>query len=306
MNRKDHILRTSDGKEPRVWLSDYPAVDIAVTTFNVAKYVEDCIKSIVEQTYPFRHIYFVDDCSKDTTVEKIKNLVKKYEIKEKCSFFQTEKNSGYGTTLKWAIEAGNNELVAIVDSDDFLDDKNALQIIVDAHRERPNVSMIYTDYYEITTRGYQQKSLIKAKPPTEQFLGGFTNNVYNGTDADISHLKTFKREFYNMTVGLNHRLLKAVDKDVILKLEEVGKLFYLRKPLYCYRKHSASISTVWRDRSVEYKNKVLKLKGDMYLSAKHRRERGILMKVGNTYTYYENGKKLGLNCKREDVEECTL
>ncbi|HRR48541.1 MAG TPA: glycosyltransferase family A protein [Bacteroidales bacterium] len=294
----NNILKTSDGKEPLVHISKLPVVDIAVTTFNTERFVKDCVESIIKQTYPLWHIYFVDDCSSDKTLETIKSIVKSNNIKDQCSFFQTEKNSGYGTTLKWAIEMGENELVAIVDSDDFLDNDDALKLVVEEHKKYPEVSLIYTDYNQIVSTHYTRKELIRAMPPTNgKFLGKFKDGVYMGTDADISHLKVFKRGFYNMTIGLDHRLIKAVDKDLILKLEEVGRMHYIRKALYCYRKHSTSITSVYRDRSIEYHKRVMDLKNAMYLNAKHRRERGILLRVGDTYTYSENGKKMGLNCR---------
>lgn len=290
------LLKTSDSLEPLVWISDNPVVDIAMAAYNTQRFVKEAIESIIAQSYENWHIIIVDDCSKDGTVDKIKQVVGKWGIKNKCSLLQTECNSGYGTTLKWAIEYGQGEVVAIVDSDDALGDENALQLNVDHHRKRPDVSMIYSDYYEMSS-GSSNKSTTKSRAlsSSETFLGKFEKNRYVGNNISISHLKTFKRGFYNMTIGLDHRLLKAVDKDIILKLEEVGSLLYIPQPLYLYRKHGASISTVFRDRPQSYRSRVEKLKNQMYSEARRRRNEGILTRIGETYCYSENGTLLGKN-----------
>lgn len=286
-------LRTSDGKHPHIWISDEPTFDIAMAAYNTGKFIRESIESVMSQTYSNWHIYIIDDCSKDNTVEDLKKIVKKWGIKEKCSLYKTDVNSGYGTTLKYGIESGQGELVAILDSDDSFSNDKALEMNLIRHKDRPDVSLIYSDYIESN-----MKMVIKSRQlkENESFLGNFdSKGGYLGNDINISHLKTFKRGYYDMTIGLDFRLLKAVDKDVILKLEEVGELLYIPEVLYRYRKHGASISTVFRDRPEGYKKKVEKLKNEMYKQARRRRNEGILTRIGETYCYSENGTLLGKN-----------
>ena len=58
----------------------------------------------------------------------------------------------------------------------------------------------------------------------------------------ISHFKTFTRAAYRKTRGFDIRQKKAVDKDIIYKLEEITKFKFIAKPLYYYRQHSKGIS----------------------------------------------------------------
>jgi len=151
-------LRTDDGGKPLVWISDEPMFDIAMAAYNTGNFIRDSIESVISQTYTNWHIYIIDDCSKDDTVDKIKKLVKKWNIKDKCTLYKTNANSGYGTALKWAIESGNGELVAILDSDDIFSSDKALQINVDKHKALPDISMIYSDYSDITNKSILVKS----------------------------------------------------------------------------------------------------------------------------------------------------
>ena len=109
-------------------------------------------------------------------------------------------NYGYGAALRNAIEKGTGEIVAIVDADDALASPKAFEIMVSKHREHPEASLIYSDYYECNR---EMKNAYPKRcneiPPNHSFLGKFRGDQYIGTNYNISHLKTFKKEAYNKT-----------------------------------------------------------------------------------------------------------
>jgi hypothetical protein len=102
-------------------------------------------------------------------------------------------------------------------------------------------------------------------------LGNFRGDQYIGNEVLVSHLKSFKRYFYNMTEGLDATLLKAVDRDLILKLEEVGVLYYIDMPFYLHRQHEGSITSKFKHKSKLAKEKIKHDKDMMYLRARARR-----------------------------------
>lgn len=54
-------------------------ISIIVPVFNVGKYLDKCLKSLVEQTYKNIEIIVIDDCSKDDSLE----IARRYEKKIK-------------------------------------------------------------------------------------------------------------------------------------------------------------------------------------------------------------------------------
>ncbi len=54
-----------------------PPVDIVMTSFNTARYIDEAIRSVIMQTYNEWNIIFVDDCSTDNTIGHIKSSIKK-------------------------------------------------------------------------------------------------------------------------------------------------------------------------------------------------------------------------------------
>ena len=53
--------------------------------------------------------------------------------------------------------------------------------------------------------------------------------------AKKEHFTSFKTQSYNKTNGIDPKFKRAVDQDLYFKLEEVGELVYVDKPLYIYR-----------------------------------------------------------------------
>ena len=45
-----------------------PAVSICIPTFNGAKYLRECVDSVLAQTHPDFEVLIVDDCSSDDSV----------------------------------------------------------------------------------------------------------------------------------------------------------------------------------------------------------------------------------------------
>jgi len=238
-------------------------VDIVMTCYNAEKFVRKAIKSIVEQTYKNWDIIIVDDFSKDNSIKIINETIKIYNIQNKVKLFQHGRNYGYGKTLKNAIENGDGELVAIVDSDDALADNNAFKIMVNKHIKHPEASLVYSNYYKCG-RNLKPCQL----GPSKQLPEG---RSYLNTKIRISHLKVFKRSMYNKTEGLNPKLKKSVDKDLVLKLEEVGSLIFVNKPLYYYRSHPDSLTRMMHRMPRSYRAMINRMRKQIYKEAKKRR-----------------------------------
>lgn len=251
-----------------------PLVSVVITSYNSGIYLEDCIKSIIEQTYKNWEIIYVDDASEDSTVESMKKCVIQNGLVNRVKMFRHINNHGYGAALYNSIEKCSGEIVAIVDSDDALSSKTAFEIMVSTHLSNPDASLVYSNYEECHDglKPYRKVYCTSMKPG-QSVLGKFTNGIYYGSDVVISHLKTFKKKYYDMTEKVNPLLKKAVDRDIVLKLEEVGKFIHIPNFLYYHRLHGKSISSSYKHKSKEYRDNIMKMKNDMYRSTWKRRQK---------------------------------
>lgn len=98
-------------------------VSILVPIYGVEKYIEQCAESLFRQTYQNIEYIFVDDCSFDDSVTKLKKVLACYPEREhQVRIIRHDHNRGLGAARRTALEASTGEFVLHVDSDDFLSD----------------------------------------------------------------------------------------------------------------------------------------------------------------------------------------
>lgn len=57
-------------------------VSIAIPVYGVEKFIERCACSVFEQTYKNIEYLFVNDCTKDKSIEILQSVIKKYPHRE--------------------------------------------------------------------------------------------------------------------------------------------------------------------------------------------------------------------------------
>ena len=92
-----------------------PDIDIIIPNYNKAKYLNQCLDSILSQTYKNWKIYLVDDNSHDDSAK----IFKKYENIDNINFFLLKENKGPAFCRNYAIDKSSSEFIAFMDSDDF-------------------------------------------------------------------------------------------------------------------------------------------------------------------------------------------
>jgi len=261
-----------------------PLVSVVMSCYNSQKYIAEAIRTVVNQTYLNWELIIVDDFSTDESLKIIKQTIRKYNINNKIKVVKHNINCGCGTSLSDAIINSNGTLIAILDSDDALESKKALRIMVDAHIKHSEASLVYSDYWECN------ENLRKLKEfKTRQIL---EHETYLGTKIRISHFKVFKKSFYDKTPGVNRNLRQTVDKDLVLKLEEVGKLIHVPEELYLYRQRRNNLTKSIGRKEKDYRNFVKIMRYKVYNEARQRR--GLKLKnVLEIEEWEKNNRKFG-------------
>lgn len=117
-------------------------VSVVVPIYNVERYLQRCLESIVNQTYKKLEIILVDDGSTDSCPEECD----KWAEKDSRIKVIHKKNAGLGMARNTGIEHATGEFICFFDSDDYIDKKTI---------ER-NVQVLYETGAEITCFGYHK------------------------------------------------------------------------------------------------------------------------------------------------------
>lgn len=92
-------------------------VSVVVPVYNMEKYIEQCVTSLLTQTLKEIEIIFVDDGSTDNSFE----LLQKFAKNDKRIVIIKQSNSGVGAARNAGIKVSRGEYLSILDADDFFD-----------------------------------------------------------------------------------------------------------------------------------------------------------------------------------------
>lgn len=114
-------------------------VSVIMAAYNAEKTIAQAIESVLKQTYSNFELLVVNDCSKDNTVEIVKNIALQ---DRRVRLISNKKNSGVSYTRKHGLEEAKGMWIAILDSDDaWTPQKLEKQIEL---QQRTNADLLYT------------------------------------------------------------------------------------------------------------------------------------------------------------------
>lgn len=190
-------------------------VSIITITYNSELTLRDTIDSVVTQSYNDIEYIIVDGGSKDNTL----NIVKSYE--EKISKIISEKDNGLYDALNKGIKLATGEVIGLIHSDDFYNNTNVIQHVVNAFKSS-QADAIYADLYYVDK---DDTSKIFRKWKSGNYKHGMFVNGW------MPPHPTFfaKREVYQKYGGFNLQLKSAADYELMLRLihKHQIKLAYL-------------------------------------------------------------------------------
>ena len=119
-----------------------PLLTIAVAVYNTGKYLNECMDSVVNQTYRNLEIICVNDCSTDNSLE----ILEEYAVKDKrIKIITNEKNLGLGIVRNIGMDAAHGEYILFIDSDDWLD-LTACEKLISKAKESDSDVVFYSAY----------------------------------------------------------------------------------------------------------------------------------------------------------------
>jgi glycosyltransferase involved in cell wall biosynthesis len=122
-------------------------VSVVIPVYNAQKYLDVCLKSVVEQSLENLEIICVNDGSTDGSPA----ILRKYADRDKRVKIINKENSGYGASMNVGMDAAQGTYIGIVESDDIIDKemfKTLFEMAV-----RYDLDIVKSDYYEFEENG---------------------------------------------------------------------------------------------------------------------------------------------------------
>lgn len=180
-----------------------PKISIITSCYNSEKYLEQCIKSIVEQGYDNLEYIIIDGGSTDGTLD----IINKY--RDRISYFVSEKDKGISDAFNKGIKAATGDLIGIINSDDYMM-PNALNKVAAEYEEDVDVYRGYELLY------YPIRNTTKAEYPNNRFGSVPIGNC-------ICHEAAFITKNMYQKVGEYKTNFKyMMDIDLFMRMNRMG------------------------------------------------------------------------------------
>ena len=135
------------------------AVSVIVPKKKKKKYLEECIRSLTEQTLSSLELIFVDDGSTDASPK----ILERYRARDPEHIrVITQKNAGQGKARNVGLAAATGEYVGFVDSDDYVDRRMYAAMYTRAGSEE--LDLVECDFHYLEEDGREKRSYGSAAP----------------------------------------------------------------------------------------------------------------------------------------------
>ncbi|MCK6477964.1 MAG: glycosyltransferase [Phycisphaerales bacterium] len=206
-----------------------PAVSIVMVNRDRARFVEQAIASVLNQTFRDLELVFWDDGSTDESVA----IARRIEALDPRLRVFVGPAQGVVRAHKSAHVHARGEFLGWVDSDDLLG-RTALEETAAVLRDRPGVGMVYTGFVVL-----DEQSRVKGAGTQCRIPYSPTRLL---TDFMTFHFRLMRREAFEKAGGIDDSYTTSPDYDLCLRMSEVTTIVPLQRNLYGYRVHGGSIS----------------------------------------------------------------
>lgn len=225
-------------------------ISIIVPVYNVEKYLEECLESILQQDFLEYEVICVNDDSTDRSAE----ILKKYEMEyNQIKVIEHSQNMGLSAARNTAMLHATGKYIMFVDSDDMI----VTNILKELYKtsELNQLDMLYFNrsylYDNISEykAGYQRESAVNidsacVSTGKELFCSLVENNQY----TSAVWRRFFRRDFllendFTFQEGILH-------EDVVFSFlcaMKAKRVLYINKELYIYRQREHSIMHTYSD-----------------------------------------------------------
>lgn len=231
---------------------------ILVPVYNVENYIEQCVDSLLSQTFKGEYeIILVDDGSTDSSGRICDNYSEKYPQTIKTVH---KKNEGLVSAREWGIKNASGDFCLFVDSDDFAE-IDLLESVDKSIKNHPDADMvIYSFRYFENGITKDRKNTVSdgekifdADNKKELYSLHITGNLVTALWIKAVKTEILRSDPTDYTAYYDKNMAEDMFRSVYL-LTAAEKVVYINKKLYNYRVNNESISKSFRPDSIPQKN----------------------------------------------------
>lgn len=215
-----------------------PLVSIIIPVYNIEKYIERCVESILEQSYTNLQILLINDGSKDRSgaiCEKLKKRDSRIEVYHKV-------NGGLSDARNYGILHANGKYLSFIDGDDWIEKEYIEKLLLCVLKYNADFSQCQFQYAfddRIEKLDVKQEKIQVFS--REQAIISFIESGPIGISV-VAWGKLYKREIFSKIKYQKGMVHEDVFTTCDIIFEAINKVVIVDEPLYNYYQRIGSIS----------------------------------------------------------------
>ena len=209
-------------------------ISLIVPIYGVERYIRQFAESALGQSYDDVQFVFVNDGTKDRSMEILQELIEeKYSSLKSRIVIVNKENGGLPSARKAGLDIAEGEYILFADSDDWLDTDAVAKIMAKA--EETGADLVYFDL--VKEYGAGKVSFKKEREYTADTKEDYIINIFNYKSHGYTVTKCFRKKLY--TENLIYFPKYGMHEDIYLMSQIIfyaQSLAHLPDALYHYRK----------------------------------------------------------------------
>ncbi|BAY48380.1 family 2 glycosyl transferase [Scytonema sp. HK-05] len=206
-------------------------ISVITPVYNGERFIESCIKVVIDQNCPDVEHIIVDGGSTDGTVKIVKQYAEKYPHIRWIS----EKDKGQSDAMNKGIAMANGEVLAILNVDDYYE-PNVLKRISEIFKTLPEPSLLVGN----CNTWDDEDNLLSVNKPAKMKLAdlllGWSINQFPANPSAYFYHTSLHQKIGLYKVGEHY----AMDLDFILRAVQVANVRYVDETWGNFRYHQSS------------------------------------------------------------------
>ena len=234
-----------------------PKLTIAVGVYNAEKYIDECMDSVLRQTFTDYEIILVESESPDRCAAICSEYAEKYPF---IRFVQCENSGDTANPRNTAIEHARGQYITFIDADDLVD-KDMYSTMM-GYMEKENLDVVYCTCYRFFNDDLCTKSTRNIREVfcenREQIIKDMILPLMSNLEAGFEVTGSMCMAVYRTDI-IKENGLQVIQPKIVFNEDNYFNIKYLTLsqrartlniPFYYYRRNMASITNTIYDHTV--------------------------------------------------------
>ena len=207
-----------------------PLISIVLPTYNGSRYLAKSVESCLSQSYRDIELIIVNDCSTDET----RAIAENYAMADsRVRIINNDTNKRLPHSLNIGFASAKGEFLTWTSDDNYYM-VNAIEVMVDHLKKKPDIGLVYADMWFIDDTGD---------------IRGYSRSVLlNGTVSDLPIYNTvgacfmYRRAVWKVIGGYDAEKELVEDWDYWLRVWLKFKIEHIPQGIYYYRQHQETLT----------------------------------------------------------------